>query len=116
MSAGWAQAGLHSLDDRNAGSVPLLMAKGAQLEVWDPKEGMTPLQGAASRGQAKVVAALIAAGAQVESCGGLLVTPLYLAVDAGHVEACRMLLDAGADWKAPDRIRRTPMIRAAENG
>lgn len=116
MSAQLMQVSLQTLDDRDAASVPRLLARGAKLEVWDPNDPMTPLQSAASRGQAKVVAALIAAGAKVDSRGGMKVTPLYLAADYGHVQACRVLLDAKADWRAPDKIRRTPMIRAAENG
>lgn len=116
MPADWMQVGLQTLTDRDAASVPRMLAKGAQMEVWDPKDGMTPLQSAASRGEAKVVAALLAAGAQLESRGGMKVTALYLAADAGLVQACRVLLDAGANWRAPDGIQRTPMIRAAENG
>ena len=70
---------------------------------------------AASTGDDAQVAALLHAGADPNATGEYGTTPLYAATVAGHTEAARLLLEAGAD---PDRTslgdsEGTPLCAAA---
>ena len=80
-------------------SVELLLLHGAGAEV-DAREGwrgQTALMWAAAEGHAAVVAALAAAGADVDARSDAGFTPLAFAVRAGHADAVAALLDASAD-------------------
>ena len=60
-----------------------------------------------------VVRALVRAGADVNSCGGVTrATALHMAARRGHVEIARALLDSGAALHALDRKGDTPLERA----
>ncbi|MGQ0734743.1 MAG: ankyrin repeat domain-containing protein [Acidobacteriota bacterium] len=75
-------------------------------ELVHTQGGMTPLLFAARQGHAGVVAALLAAGVDVNQAkGGDETTPLLIATINGHYDLAKTLLDHGAD---PNR--------AAENG
>jgi ankyrin repeat protein len=52
----------------------------------------------------------------VNSRGGDKVTPLHVAVSAGHLDISSLLLDHGADVDGRDRLGRTPLHRASSNG
>ena len=43
-------------------------------------------------------------------------TPLHAAIENGHAEACKLLVEGRADVYAQDRFDRTPLHVAAENG
>ena len=43
-------------------------------------------------------------------------TPLHAAMENGHAEACKLLVEGRADVNAQDRYNRTPLHVAAENG
>ena len=60
-------------------------------------EGATPLFIAALKGHHEVVAALIAARANVDLAVNDGATPLLYAAGFGHVEVVRLLVRAGAD-------------------
>lgn len=100
-------------------------------------DGESPLMAALYRGHGAVVTALIDAGADVdvfaaaatgrvedlrraltsETVNGYAFdgwTPLHLAAFFGHLEASRLLLDAGADVRAVSRnsLRNTPLHAA----
>ena len=64
----------------------------------DSTHGQTKLFASAQEGYAKVVRALLKAGAnvnQADTTNGC--TPLYVSAQIGHVEVVRVLLEAGAD-------------------
>ena len=61
--------------------------------------GRRLLFAAVTKGQAKAVRALIAAGVAVNAKDDSGVTPLRKAIDEGHAEIAQALIDAGADVK-----------------
>lgn len=110
------QMELNILEDGNEDRLQKLLADGGRLDLYTGLDNMVPLQHAAAAGQAKVVAAMIAAGAQVQSCGNVGATALHFAAENGHVEACRVLVEAGASRWVEDRKGCTPMVLAAKAG
>ena len=78
----------------------LLLAAGARAELAD-KDGTTALH-EATRSMSMLysdtlVCKLLAAGADVNATNKWYDTPLHCAVQSGNVQACRTLLEAGAD-------------------
>jgi ankyrin repeat protein len=59
--------------------------------------GDTPLHVAATRGDARIIALLLDAGAEIDARGEYGHTPLHEAVGQGHIEAAKLLLSRGAD-------------------
>ncbi len=89
----------------------------------DPTElGRTALHQAARGGHAKVIRALLRAGADAGAAERLPSlfpdgeTVLYLAAESGNPDAVRALLAAGVDPDAPDRHGCTPLVAAARRG
>ncbi|KAH7037056.1 ankyrin repeat-containing domain protein [Microdochium trichocladiopsis] len=81
--------------------VELLLARGAQADVYDSQD-MTPLHEASARGNTEVVRKLLDQGRADVNCGreGLRLTPLAQAVLFGRVETAKLLLQRGADVRA----------------
>jgi hypothetical protein len=52
----------------------------------------------------------------VNDRGGGKVTPLHVAVSAGHLDILSLLVDHGADVDGRDRLGQTPLHRASSNG
>ena len=77
-----------------------------------PKDVLT----AAAVGDTKQVAALLDAGADIESRDAKGLRPLHKAAENGEVETVTLLIERGADVNAGDKDGRTPMIRAAKKG
>lgn len=65
-----------------------------------------------------IVQLLLAAGADVHTIGINGWTPLHMAASHGHVEKCRLLIDAGADVNRRKEIdaTETPLMEAAFSG
>jgi len=100
------------------GAVECLLAAGAQA---DEKLGHdnTALVSAASHRpdeRAKVVSALLEAGADVNGRGAEGVTPLHAAAQSGRLDIVELLLDRGADVAIEDDKTNTPVLTAAEAG
>lgn len=107
------QLRLNVLEDGQEDQLAKLLSDGGRLSVYTGLDNMVPLQHAAAAGQSRMVAAMIAAGASVNSCGGVSATALHFAAENGHVETCLVLVKAGASRWVRDRKGCTPMLRAA---
>lgn len=75
-------------------------------------QGRAGLHQAAVHGDADLVARLIAEGADPAAVDNALITPLHMACQQGHIEATRLLLNAGAPVDARDSFGKTPLARA----
>jgi len=78
--------------------------------------GTTPLHIAAIRGDIRIIALLLDAGAEIDARGEYGHTPLNNAVGLGHVEAVRLLLSRGADANIPNDWGQTPKQSAKMGG
>jgi ankyrin repeat protein len=74
------------------------------------------LADASSRGDMKVVRALVQQGADVNARGVDGTSPLHHAVSSDHLDVADLLLKAGANVTAADRYGVTPLSLAALNG
>ena len=93
-----------------------LIDKGADVNAKD-REGWTPLHSAAMDGNVDIVRLLINDGAYVDAKGGEDTwTPLHLAAFFGRYDAAKLLTEKGADVNAEDKLGRTPLELAAEEG
>src|SRR5207302_11156676 len=82
-----------------------LLYAGANVRAKTRIGDYTPLVLAARAGNASVIPALVAAGADVNSKTSNGTTPLMLAATSGSVDAVNALLDTGADLKAIEPVR-----------
>jgi ankyrin repeat protein len=115
-------------------AIRVLVAHGADVNTRDERNGQTALMWAADMGNAEAISVLLEAGGQLDartspaearSTGGYRspfagtsatgFTSLLFAVRAGHVDAVRALLDAGADVN--DRVSdgQSALVVAAAN-
>ena len=95
----------------------MLIDAGADLNARTEPEKMTPLHGAATRGHADAVVALVGRGAKVNALTKEGVSPLLAAAGNGHVRAIQALIEAGADLSARGgELRATPLLGAALHG
>ena len=98
----------------NTEAVQILLQSGAKVTDRD-KFGETVLTSAAKRGDAKVMEALIAAGADIRASGGFQGrSPLAWAAEEGSVEAVACLLKHGAGEDA--KSLNTALFNAAVRG
>lgn len=100
----WAVAS----DDRAELVRRILEVPGVDVNTRDPA-GWTPLMSAASAGASRIVAELLAHGADPTAGNVRHITPLHYAASKGHAEIARQLLVAGADVNAADGARQRPM-------
>ena len=90
--------------------------KGADINLRD-LNGETALHWAAREGSVGGVEWLLANGAVVNSTSGVGHTPLHVATENGHEQACRILLESGADCEQhTNTTRSTPLHCAAYLG
>ena len=102
----------------------MLLSAGADVHLVAPISRRSAFRGAAEKGSCRVMRILLAwKGSsrpididQMDSCGMLSCTPLFVAAEFGHVEAVRLLVDSGAsvDLARPDNI--TPLFNSAGLG
>ncbi len=114
----------------NSEAVKILLKAGADPNLTGTRSALFEV---AMRGHARIVQALLQAGAQVEavtlgsrarsfpvSTSGLVdvegVTPLIAAAEGGHIQVVRMLVDAGAEVNRADAGGFTPLMGAARTG
>lgn len=89
----------------------LLIAHGANVNTAS-KQGTTPLEEAAMRGQMDALQLLLSKGAQVNTLDSGGDTALLWALLMGHTDAAKMLIDAGADVNVRDGKGMTPLFVA----
>mmetsp|Transcript_97884 Transcript_97884/g.146804 ORF Transcript_97884/g.146804 Transcript_97884/m.146804 type:complete len:97 (+) Transcript_97884:66-356(+) len=80
--------------------------RGANLKAAAGEEHNTALMVAAMGGHTQVMALLIESGAVVEMVNSEGKTPLIKASELGYVDACKALIDGGADINRGDRSGR----------
>jgi uncharacterized protein len=96
-----------------------LLAAGASIDVQVSMAGYTPLTLAAMRGDERMIALLLDAGAAVNDGDASGTTPLMWAAYAAETnpsEAVDLLLRAGADTKAENRKGETALSLAKWHG
>ena len=111
-------------------TVRVLLAQGADPDARETLRGQTALMWAAARNNASVVHVLAEVGADVHartdnpssgrgrtfaSAPATGFTPLLFAVRAGHLDAARVLLDAGADPNDSVSDGQSALVIAAAN-
>ena len=111
-------------------TVRVLLAQGADPDARETLRGQTALMWAAARNNASVVRVLAEVGADVHartdnpssgrgrtfaSAPATGFTPLLFAVRAGHLDAARVLLDAGADSNDTVSDGQSALVIAAAN-
>eukprot|EP00903_Cladosiphon_okamuranus_P017407 g16031.t1 len=96
--------------------VELLLTNGANPDVHDNGEGLTPLMWAAQLGHAGVVTALLDGGADMEQEDREDLTALHWAARLGKERVVLVLLERGADVEAVDYDGNTPLIWATRGG
>jgi ankyrin repeat protein len=113
------------------GMIGLLMANGAEPDVrskanhwrqvsaetrrmYRPTGGLTPLLFAAREGCANCVEALLDGGADPDFVNPKNVTALFLAIDNSHMDAARVLIEAGANVNKWDWWGRTALFAAVD--
>lgn len=99
-----------AVDTNDLALVHKLLADGADVNETGRK-GM-PIHIAAEQGATEIIAALIAAGADIEAEGRAGAHPLHLAAAKNHTAAVTLLLDQGAQVEATDNFGFTPLMAA----
>eukprot|EP00752_Nemacystus_decipiens_P007693 g6876.t1 len=112
---GYSILHLAAMRDQEA-MVKLLLRKGADPDVHDNGEGLTPLMWAAQLGYAGVVTALLEEGADMEEEDREDLTALHWAARLGQERVVLVLLEHGADVEAIDYDGNTPLIWATRGG
>ena len=81
----------------------MLLYAGANVKATTRLGAYTPLMMAAEQGHAAVIAALLAAGADVKAANATGTTPLMLAALSGDARAVTMLVENGAEVDAKEK-------------
>jgi len=98
------------------GAAQVLLEHGADINIQRKRDGYTALHRAAQAGNMKMIAWLIARGADVnrrKEDGG---TPLSVAMNKDRLDAVRYLIEHGADINCRDQHSQTPLHYAAGRG
>ncbi|MGD8340318.1 MAG: ankyrin repeat domain-containing protein [Gammaproteobacteria bacterium] len=113
------------------GMIRLLMANGAEPDVrsmanewrqvsaesrrmYRPTGGLTPMLFAAREGCAACIEALLEGGADPDFANPKNVTPLIMALDNAHMDAAKVLIEAGANVNKWDWWGRTALWAAVD--
>ncbi|CAM9714158.1 unnamed protein product [Ectocarpus sp. 4 AP-2014] len=112
---GYSILHLAAMRDQQA-MVELLLKEGADPDVHDNGEGLTPLMWAAQLGHAEVANSLIESGADMEQEDREDLTALHWAARMGQERALLVLLDHAADVETVDYDGNTPLIWATRGG
>jgi uncharacterized protein len=97
----------------HAPMVRFLVERGVDLQAVNDRTGLSALHYAAMAGRPEAVAALLAAGADINVRDRDGKTPLVWAVSQGKADTVRLLLDKGADLRPKDDQGKTALDWAA---
>src|SRR5208283_2336822 len=98
----------------NLPAVKSLLDQGADPDIKQCLNGMTPLMVAASFNHTEIMKVLLAQGAGVNDIDKSGSTALMLAADKGNIGSVNILLDSGAYINARDNADRTVLIRVLD--
>ncbi|KAJ0412246.1 hypothetical protein ATCC90586_006632 [Pythium insidiosum] len=98
-----------------SGAFPSPRGESADFGMSAPKEYMTALQCAASRGHLDVVRLLLDYGADIHAKDSIGATALYKAASSGCIDVVRLLIERGADVHTRHQMGRTPLVLLFEN-
>ena len=101
-----------AVSDNRISKIEQLLKQGADVNVKD-KDGWTPLQWAALKGNIDIGKCLIENGADVNIKDNLGRTPLYRASRWNQIGVAKLLIENGADVNAKDKDGWTPLHLAA---
>ncbi|KAK6537565.1 hypothetical protein TWF694_011747 [Orbilia ellipsospora] len=113
---GWTPLMVAAFYHRPA-TVKLLLEKGADKTLYEPKNGFTSLHKAAERGWNDIIEILLDDGDDINvktTINGS--TPLSIAAKFGHPSTVQLLIDREASLKIKTKLGETPVFKAAENG
>lgn len=104
---------MSAIDHDDLAAVQRLIGQKIALDLQqDTRSAPTFLSVAAGAGRDRILDALLAAGAKIESCDGDGNTPLLNAVLAAHASTVALLIKRGADVNAEAANGDTPLSRA----
>ncbi|MBS0199454.1 MAG: ankyrin repeat domain-containing protein [Proteobacteria bacterium] len=95
--------------------LPVMMALAGPVCAATP-DADTRLRAAADRGDAQAIRTALSEGAHIDGRDGQGRTALLIATHGNHVDAARVLVDAGADVNAKDAIQDSPYLYAGARG
>lgn len=98
------------------GTNPLLACAGRLPRAFGVIHKATATQRAAAWGAERSLAALVELGVRLDGCGDDNSSPLHFACWFGQIESVKILLAAGADPNARNRLGLTPLGAVAESG
>ena len=104
------------MQNNNLGTATTVLEANNIININEMTCGLSELYIAVSMGNATVVDALIAAGADVNKADEYECTPLLCAASNGDVTVVDALIAAGADVNKANEYESTPLLRAIRNG
>jgi ankyrin repeat protein len=120
LSLGGKFQGAMKKDDTTASTVPLvaelLIAKGADVNAKDTRDGGTPLIWAIIRGKLAFAEFLITKGADINAKDKHGTTPLMWAIVEGTPAFANVLIQKGADVNGKGISGTTPLMLASSSG
>ena len=90
-----------ALHERHADCVRELLFARSEFCIERTPEGLLPLTHAIRSKEAALVQAFVDAGCNLNATEGLLLTPIQLAIETGHIPTIKTLLKGGCDANAP---------------
>ena len=104
------------MQNNNLGTAIKVLEENNIKNINEMMCGISELYFAASMGDAKLVDALIVAGADVNKAGLDECTPLYAAASNGYKKVVDVLIAGGADVNKANEYESTPLLRAVTVG
>ena len=104
----------HAAEHNNGKLVEMLIQCGADANVKDDLNAMTPLHLAATVNSVIAAQVLLKNGVDKEVVNKLGETPLSIAASRGNLPMVQLLIESGSNVHTKDKSGKTPLIRAVE--